>query len=118
MTTQTAQALSCDLGYTIPTDARDAGVHGLMEAALDRARESHDRLAAEDRAHAQYAVPLAFHRRFLMRMNAREAFHFVRLRSRVQGHESYRRIAWDVKREIDRFASLIAKQLRALDLID
>jgi hypothetical protein len=37
-----------------------------------------------------------------MQMDYREAYQFVRLRSRVQGHESYRRVAWAVKDEIAR----------------
>ena len=102
MATQTQQPLSCDLGYTVPTDAREAGLASRMEDALERSRESWQVLAAIDPIHAQYAVPLAFRKRFLMRMNLREAFHFVGLRSRVQGHESYRRVAWAVKDEIER----------------
>ncbi|MCD4690040.1 FAD-dependent thymidylate synthase [bacterium] len=102
MTTQTQQLLGCALGRTVPDDAREAGVADEMEQALDEARERWERLAESDAVHAQYAVPLAFHKRFLMTMNARAAFHFVRLRSRVQGHESYRRIAREMKREIER----------------
>ena len=102
MAMQTQQPVSCDLGYAIPTDAHEAGLADRVAAALERARESWCRLADVDPIHAQYAVPLAFRKRFLMRMNLREAFHFVALRSRVQGHESYRRVAWAVRDEIER----------------
>lgn len=102
MTTQLQQPLTCDLGYSIAQDAREAGVAGAMEEALERARERWENLASLNLLSAQYAVPLAFHKRFLMRMNYREAYVFVRLRSRVQGHESYRRIAWAIKDEIER----------------
>jgi thymidylate synthase ThyX len=102
MATQTQQPLSCELGYTIPTDAHEAGLAGRMSEALERARESWGALADVDPIHAQYAVPLAFRKRFLLRMNLREMFHFVGLRSRVQGHESYRRVAWAVKDEVER----------------
>ena len=102
MTTQTQQLLTCDLGHTIPDDARDAGLAGRIEEALAGARESYRALAASDPVHAQYAVPLAFNKRFLLTMNLREAHHFVGLRSQVQGHESYRRIAWAIKREIEK----------------
>jgi len=102
MATQTEQPLSCDLGHVIPTDACEAGLAGRMADALDRARKSWRALADIDPIHAQYSVPLAFRKRFLIRMNLREAFHFVGLRSRVQGHESYRRVAWAVRDEIER----------------
>jgi thymidylate synthase ThyX len=102
LTTQTQQILGCDLGYAIPDDAREAGLAARIEEALESARRAHLELAAVDPVHAQYAVPLAFNKRFLMTMNFREAYHFVQLRSRSQGHESYRRVAWAVKREIER----------------
>lgn len=102
MATQTQQLLGCALGRTVPDDAREAGVAGEMEAALDEAAERWERLAEIDPVHAQYAVPLAYHKRILMTLNARSAFHLIRLRSRVQGHESYRRIATAMKREIER----------------
>jgi thymidylate synthase ThyX len=102
MATQTEQPLSCDLGYAIPTDAHEAGLAGRMAEALERAGEAWGALAGVDPIDAQYAVPLAYRKRFLMRMNLREAFHFVALRSRFQGHESYRRVAWAVRDEIER----------------
>jgi thymidylate synthase ThyX len=102
MATQTQQPLSCDLGYTIPSDAHEAGLADRMVDVLDRAREWWRSLVSVDPVHAQYAVPLAFRKRFLLRMNLREAYHFVGLRSRVQGHESYRRVAWAVRDEIAR----------------
>ncbi|MFH1501431.1 MAG: FAD-dependent thymidylate synthase [Candidatus Eisenbacteria bacterium] len=102
MTTQIQQTLGCGLGHSIPGDAREAGVAGRMEDALERAAERWLVLSREDPHAAQYAVPLAFHKRFLMQMNYREAYVFVRLRSKVHGHESYRRIAWAVKDEIER----------------
>ncbi|MBN2565771.1 MAG: FAD-dependent thymidylate synthase [Candidatus Eisenbacteria bacterium] len=109
MTTQTQQFLTCDLGYSMPTDAREAGVAGEMAEALDAVVPAWRELANEDPVHAQYVVPLAFRKRFLMRMNYREAYQFVRLRSRVQGHESYRRIAWAVKDEITRVHPILGQ---------
>ena len=102
MTTQTQQLLTCDLGYAIPTDAREAGVAEKMAEVLEEVIPAWCELADEDPVHAQYVVPLAFRKRFLMRMDYREAYELVRLRSRVQGHESYRRVAWAMKDEITR----------------
>jgi thymidylate synthase ThyX len=102
MTTQTQQLLTCDLGFAIPTDAREAGVAERMAEVLDGVVPAWRDLASEDPVSAQYVIPLAFRKRFLMKMNFREAYLFVGLRSRVQGHESYRRVAWAVKDEITR----------------
>ena len=102
MTTQTQQLLTCDLGFVIPSDAEEAGVADRMAEALEAVAPAWREFAAEDPVNAQYLVPLAFRKRFLMRMDYREAYQFVRLRSRVQGHESYRRVAWAVKDQISR----------------
>jgi hypothetical protein len=102
MTTQTQQLLTCDLGHSIPTDAREAGVAERMAEALEAVVPAWRELANEDPVSAQYVIPLAFRKRFLLRMNFREAYQFVRLRSRVQGHESYRCVAWGVRDEIAR----------------
>jgi thymidylate synthase ThyX len=102
MTTQTQQLLTCELGYSIPSDAKEAGVDEKMAEALEAVVPAWRELASEDPVNAQYVVPLAFRKRFLMQMDYREAYVFVRLRSRVQGHESYRRVAWAVRDEIAR----------------
>jgi thymidylate synthase ThyX len=109
MTTQTQQLLTCDLGFGLPTDAHDAGIADEMGETLHAIVPAWRELATEDPVHAQYVVPLAFHKRFLMRMNYREAFQFVRLRSQAQGHESYRRIAWAVKDEITRVHPILGQ---------
>jgi thymidylate synthase ThyX len=107
MTSQTRQILGADLGYAIPDDSRAAGVADRMERVLGEARDRCRELAETDPMHAQYAVPLAFNQRFLISMDFREAYQFVRLRSRPGGHESYRRVARAVKREIERVHPLL-----------
>lgn len=102
MTTQLQQSLTCELGYWLPEDAHDAGIAGRMREALERAGAAWESLASVDPLSAQYAVPLAYRKRFLMQMNYREAYVFVRLRSKSHGHESYRRIACAMKEEIER----------------
>ena len=102
MATQTRQPLGCELGYEIPDDAREAGVADRMEQGLRRAGDAWRQLVETDRNAAQYVVPLAYRVRFLMKMNLREAYVFCRLRSRVQGHDAYRRIAWAIRDEIER----------------
>jgi hypothetical protein len=42
---------------------------------------------------AAYLVPNAFHRRVVLTMNLREAFHFCELRAAANAHFSIRRIA-------------------------
>ena len=72
------------------------GIPGLG-SAWSRVMEEADRLCNHlhgryGPAVAQYAVPMAFRIRFVMRMNAREAMHVIELRTQPAGHPSYRRI--------------------------
>ncbi|MBD3367496.1 MAG: hypothetical protein GF405_04895 [Candidatus Eisenbacteria bacterium] len=109
MATQTRQPLTAELGYVIPDDAREAGVAAPMTEGLERVRDAWRALREVDGTAAQYVVPLAYRVRFLMSMNLREAYIFCRLRSRVQGHESYRRIAWAVRDEIERVHPMLGR---------
>jgi thymidylate synthase ThyX len=49
---------------------------------------------------AQYVVPFAYHIRFVMEMNARQAFHLVELRTQPAGHPSYRAVCAEMHRQI------------------
>ncbi len=98
-----------------------AGLGGRWERVMDRA---HDVAEAVRAAHgadvAQYAVPLAAHVRFVLDINAREAFHLVELRSQPAGHPNYRRIAGEMHRQIAEVAGhrLIADAMTFVDRTD
>lgn len=49
---------------------------------------------------AQYAVPFGYRIRFVMQMNAREAFHLLELRTARAGHPDYRRVCQEMHRLI------------------
>jgi thymidylate synthase ThyX len=69
---------------------------------------------------SQYVVPFAFNVRFVMQMNAREAFHLLELRTQPAGHRSYREVCQEMHRQIDEVAGhhLIAKAMRFVDYRD
>ncbi|MGH8980263.1 MAG: FAD-dependent thymidylate synthase [Acidimicrobiales bacterium] len=98
------QALSTDLGYDVPELVVDAGEADAYHRAIARAAGLHDALSPNFPAQAPYAVALAFRLRYVMQMNAREAMHLIELRSGVQGHPSYRRVAHAMHRLIDEAA--------------
>ena len=71
----------------------EAGAGAEWDAAMARARELYESLAAAGlRDAAQYAVSLAYRVRFIMDMNAREAMHVIELRTAPAGHPAYRRV--------------------------
>ncbi len=91
-----AQPLGAEMGWEPSPDVEAAGLAdefarvNAASAALWR-----DVLAAVP-DEAPYAVTMAHHIRFAVRMNAREAMHLIELRSQPQGHAAYRRVAQDM----------------------
>ncbi|HEX9013232.1 MAG TPA: FAD-dependent thymidylate synthase [Anaerolineaceae bacterium] len=102
MMTQTPQALTARLGYAIPRRIEAAGLLTPYQAAMDAAGEFYDQLAAFNPHTASYVVPNGFHRRVLISMNLRSAFHFCQLRSAANAHFSVRRAAQRMADEIRR----------------
>jgi thymidylate synthase ThyX len=95
------QRLAPTHGFTTPESIADIEAGALWMEAMERTAELHGRMAA---AHgpdvAQYAVPFAYRVRYYLHMNAREAFHFIELRSQRPGHPDYRRVAQQMHRLI------------------
>jgi len=62
-------------------------------------------------------VPFAFHIRFMMEMNAREAMHLIELRTQPAGHPSYREVAAQMHRQIEEVAGhqAIADAMKFVD---
>ncbi len=113
MATQTNQNVTTAHGYIVPPEIVEIGKEAEFRAALERARELHDAMiAAGLREEAQYAVPMAFRKRVLMTWNLRELHHFIPLRSGKKGHPSYRRIAQQCFRELERVHPFLASFVR------
>jgi thymidylate synthase ThyX len=117
MVTQTPQELGPQHGYDTPPEIAACGLAGPYEECMARAREAYEAIAADFPREAAYVLPLAFRKRVLLTWNLREIHHFVQLRSARQGHISYRRIAQEVFREIERVQPLLAAYIR-VDLAD
>ncbi len=87
------QQLSPTHGFVTPESIDDIGAVALWEEAMQRTGALYDTLAADlGGAVAQYAVPFAYKVRFMMQLNAREAFHLIELRTAPGGHPDYRRV--------------------------
>lgn len=112
MMSQSAQRLTARLGYSVPRLIVEAGCRPAYDAAMDRAAEQYEKLAAFDADVAQYIVPNGFHRRVLAAFNLREAFAFCELRSAPNAHFSIRRIAERVAQELQRVHPLLTRYMR------
>ncbi len=74
------------------------GVRLRFEAAMRRAQTAVEKLAArnapEAEENSQYAIPLAFRKRALFKMDFAEAVYISELRTTPAGHVSYRNVAY------------------------
>jgi hypothetical protein len=112
------QRLSTRLGYQLPLELAEAGVEGAFVDAMDEAGglyEETRRLLGHDVA--QYVVPFAYQVRFVIEMNARQAFHMLELRTQPAGHPTYRQVCADMHRQIGEVAGhrAIAEAMRFVD---
>jgi thymidylate synthase ThyX len=117
MATQTRQDLSITHGYSMPREIVAYGLRDAFVECMTRAADAYSRMARDFPVEAPYVLPLAYRLRVLITWNLRELFHFIQLRSAKQGHASYRYIARQVYREIERVHPLLARYIR-LDLAD
>jgi thymidylate synthase ThyX len=111
-------------GYETP-EAGDAA--GLIEAGMleefqetiERAHAASARVAAgsspEAAASALYLLPLATRIRCLFKMDFAEAQYISELRSAPAGHFSYRRVAWEMYKALEKQHPTLAKHVRVTD---
>jgi len=100
MMTQTPQALTTQLGYTMPRRIVAAGLEGHYRTAMQLAADAYDQVAAWNPAVASYLVPNAYNRRVLLQVNLRSALHLLSLRSASNAHFSLRRITQRMAEEM------------------
>ncbi|HTW48224.1 MAG TPA: FAD-dependent thymidylate synthase [Acidobacteriaceae bacterium] len=116
---QILQPFTAAHGYAIPEGVPEAGVQPLYEETMHAAHRAYGLLAAgsaPDAAEsATYALPLATKNRALFKMDFAEAVYISELRSAPQGHFSYRRVAWEMYRAVERAHPALAPYFRVTD---
>ncbi len=90
--TQTPQMTTTFNGYSIPKDIVEAGFKEEFDKIMQKADKLFRKIYEKYPYEAQYIVPLAFKKRYLMTANLREMYHLVKIRTTPQAHESYRNI--------------------------
>jgi thymidylate synthase ThyX len=118
MLTQERQRYTVRHGYVTPPELEAAGLARPYAEALERAAEAVEAIATDLPEPAQYAVPLAFRVRWRIRLNLREIYHLVELRSAPQGHPAYRRIAQAIYAQVRAVHPALAEGMRFVDLGD
>jgi thymidylate synthase ThyX len=107
-------------GYDTPPEIEAAGIRASYESTMKRAEEAARQLsdAAGDEAqqNAQYAIPLAFRKRTLFKMDFAEAVYISELRTTPAGHASYRNVAYAMYEAAQKKYPALAKYFRVIDV--
>ena len=107
---QLRQQYTHKLGYETPEAVTRCGAEQIFADALQMANTAIDRLPQPG---AQYLLPLAARSRFLFKMDFAELDYISRLRSGVKGHFSYRKIAWEMKQELEKLDPVLGALVEA-----
>jgi thymidylate synthase ThyX len=117
---QIGQEFTTKHGYDVPDEVNAAGVRESYDAAMQRAADAVGRLTdgsgAEARENSQYAIPLAFRKRTLFKMDFAEVVYISELRTGPAGHFSYRNVAYAMYEAVARKYPALAKYLRVTDV--
>jgi thymidylate synthase ThyX len=107
-------------GYDTPPEVEAAGVRACYDATMNRSAATIEKLstAAGDEAqqNAQYAIPLAFRKRTLFKMDFAEAVYISELRTTPAGHTSYRNVAYAMYEAVEKRYPALAKYFRVVDV--
>ncbi|MFH0857034.1 MAG: FAD-dependent thymidylate synthase [bacterium] len=110
--TQTPQSLNFDHGYFIPEIIKEANLEKEYNEAQNSASQAYIEISAKFPSLAQYITTKASARRFLLKMNLREAFYFIGLRSKKSGHFMYRKVAQMMYDKIEEVHPMLAKYIK------
>jgi len=117
---QVMQGFTTRHGYEMLLDVEDAGMRGRFDAVMRRTQAAVEKLAArnapEAEENSQYAVPLAYRKRALFKMDFAEAVYISELRTTPAGHVSYRNVAYAMYEAVARKYPALAKYFRVHDV--
>jgi thymidylate synthase ThyX len=116
--TQERQHYSVRHGYEVPIELEAANLGESYRRALDYAAETTDLISLDLPDAAQYVVPFAYRMRWRIKLNLREVYHLVELRSSRQGHPSYRIIAQEMHRLLSAVHPALIANMHFVDLND
>ncbi|MCX7838743.1 MAG: FAD-dependent thymidylate synthase [Anaerolineae bacterium] len=104
-------------GYTVNDDvARVPEIRAAYVQAMERAAALYEHIARTMPFEAQYVVPFGFRVRYNLRLNLREAYHLIELRSAPQGHPDYRHTAQAMYRALQAVHPLLVAPMQFVDL--
>jgi thymidylate synthase ThyX len=125
---QVQQPLSFEAGFTPPEEvfvwglgpqaalaALEAGLGEHYVETLAKAEQAASLVRATSPVAADYVLPLAYRTRCLFKMDWAQAAYMIEQRTQVQGHFSYRRVAWGMFQALCQRWPTLADAIRASD---
>ena len=106
------QRLTADLGYETPPDLEAVSLTKEYQELMNEASEVYHRIAEAMPIEAQYIVPRSYLLRWYVKLNLREVYHLTELRSTKQGHPDYRKLAQNMKLQIDKVHPLLIEYMQ------
>ncbi len=117
---QIGQDFTTAHGYDTPEEVNAAGAAENYHAAMQKAADAVAALAKsyhpEAAQNAQYAIPLAFRKRTLFKMDFAEVVYISELRTGPAGHISYRNVAYAMYEAMAKKHPALAKYFRVTDV--
>jgi len=117
---QIGQDFTTKHGHDTPEEVNAAGVSDSYHAVMRRTVETVKQLSAgagpEADQDSQYAIPLAFRKRTLFKMDFAEVVYISELRTSPAGHISYRNVAYAMYEAVACKYPALARYLRVHDM--
>lgn len=89
-------------GYSIPDDFKDTPLEAKYRALMDQVLSYDDDIVINDRDIYQYIIPMGYHHCSIFKMDLAELYYMIELRTKEQGHISYRRIVYNMFEEVSK----------------
>ena len=117
---QIGQGFTTAHGFDAPEELEPAGALASYNAVMQRAAAAVDQLAKhpgdEAAENAQYAIPFAYRKRTLFKMDFAEVVYISELRTTPAGHTSYRNVAYGMYQAVAHKYPELAQHFRVHDV--
>lgn len=114
--TMERQLLSTKHGYDIPKEIIDSGMEKDFKDCMYLSSNTYQNIAKTMPVEAQYAVNFAYKYPYFIKVNLRELYHMIELRTTAQGHPDYRYICQQIFKKINEIHPLLMKGMKFVDM--
>lgn len=114
--TMERQLLSTKHGYDIPKEIIDSGMEKDFKDCMYLSSNTYQNIAKTMPVEAQYAVNFAYKYPYFIKINLRELYHVIELRTTAQGHPDYRYVCQQIFKKINEIHPLLVKGMKFVDM--